>query len=264
MLTEARVLDILVRLGWLAAKAAAPKAINAAVKRFQEFYGLESDGEIGPVTTRAIVDRVNCGCGNRDVENARAGVCQWETANISYYVAATPSGLSEEEARDAYRRAWNSWEEVCGLVVTETANRNQAHVVMDVGRGRRAGFDGRSGTLAWSELPCGTKQVLQRYDLDEVYGTSSAGGRIILENVACHEIGHAIGISHISPSAGRALMNPTYSPNVPAPLGPDIAEAVSRYGKKSATPTLPPTTGKQVVITITDAKLITVDGKPLG
>lgn len=259
MLTTAIIAETLIRLGWMG--DADP--IADAIKRFQAFYGIADSGDVDPITERALVNRVLYGCGNSDAQQT-GNICKWGTVNVSYFVARTPSGLTPDEARDAYRRAWTSWEEVCGLKVTEVKDASRANVVMDVGRGRRSDFDGPSGVLAWSQMPCGGgQQLLQRYDLDESFGLTAAGGRIVLENVACHEIGHAIGISHIAPSMGQALMNPTYSSRIPKPLELDIAEATRRYGKSTGTPPTPPPNEKQVTITIKGFEAIEVNGKPL-
>jgi hypothetical protein len=258
MLNPIAVARVLEGLGWLAANEA---LTGAALERLQKWFGLDPTGQLDVETERVIADRVLYGCGNADHQQS-ATICKWPTTRISYHVVRTPTSLPEEQARAAYRRAWESWEEVCGLKVTEVSDPNRANVLMDVGRGRRSGFDGQSGVLAWSELPCGNPvQLTQRYDLDERFGTTVGGGTILLENVACHEIGHAIGINHIAPALGQALMNPTYSSRVAKPLALDVNEATKRYGKSTSAPTTPPTE-RQVTITIKDPGAITINGKP--
>lgn len=257
MLTEAFIAETLFRLGW----KGADEALSSALAKFQGFYGLDQSGEVDKLTERAIAERVFYGCGNADNEQS-GKVCKWNSKEISYHVARTPSGLNEVEAKACYRRAWESWEKVCGIRVTEVPNPERANVLMDVGRGRRADFDGPSGVLAWSQMPCGGQtQLLQRYDLDETFGVTPARGVILLENVACHEIGHALGISHIAPSLGQALMNPTYSARIAKPLALDIEEATKRYGKGASLPPTDPAP-KQVTIVIQDPGVITINGRP--
>lgn len=61
--------------------------------------------------------------------------------------------------------------------------------------------------------------------------------RIDLGRVACHELGHVLGIPHIQ--AGN-LMQPTYSYSIWTPQAGDIAEAQGRYGKPVNAPPTPP------------------------
>lgn len=135
------------------------------------------------------------------------------------------------------------WNRVCGLVMQLSTNRKSAHIVIDTGH-----IDGPMGTLAWSELPCGfTKaqwRVLQQmYDTGDIYviADNPPGNRVDFVRVACHEIGHAIGISHIN--VGN-LLAPMYSAQIRWPQRGDIMEAVMRYGQyegeEEPVTTLPP------------------------
>lgn len=271
MLTEAAAIGLLVKLGYLDRVNAAAKAVREAIATFQRYYALPENGELNRLVIDKMETRVAIGCGVPDIQHATAsgGICKWPTPDVRYFIKNLPQGIGEAEARGCYARAWSSWNAVSGLRAVEVESESQAHVVMDVGRGKRMGFDGPSGVLAWSELPCGTSQVLQRYDLDEQWGVSATSGRIALENVACHEIGHALGISHIAPSLGRALMNPTYSPNVPKPLDLDIAEARKRYGNPATPQPGPqpgptPTPGKRITIVIDNVMGPITVTPPLG
>lgn len=267
---QLQVVDLLKRLGWIAAELApqiTPPVVSAAIAAFQAFHGLDQTGDLSPATERTLGERVYRGCGCPDIQRAtlEGRLCRWPTGRVAYYIARTPGGVDPDAARQCYRNAWNSWRAVSGLDPFEVDTAEAAQVVMDVGRGSRNGFDGPNGTLAWSELPCGAQQVLQRYDLAEDWATAApAAGRILLENVACHEIGHAIGLDHIAPQRGRALMNPIYSASVPKPLALDAADAVMRYGQPAAapappvgptpptppTPTGPPATKRKITIEI--------------
>lgn len=260
MLLQAQLAKVLISLGHMVKEGEiTPESILQGIKSFQEFYGLKVDGDYGRVTERTLLTRLQLGCGCPDIMKAGTSLCKWPMNTVSYFVASTPNGISADDAKQAYRRAWDSWEKVCGLKAVEVTSAKLANVVMQTGRGQRAGFDGPMGVLAWSQLPCGaskTTQLVQQYDLDEKWGISTSGGAILLENVACHEIGHAIGLDHIKANLGTALMNPIYSPNVPRPLPLDIAEVVERYGQPSPktpdpTPTPTPTPPlKRIVIQV--------------
>ncbi|NIQ12984.1 MAG: matrixin family metalloprotease, partial [Candidatus Dadabacteria bacterium] len=80
----------------------------------------------------------------------------------------------------------------------------------------------------------------QKYDTTEnwVVLNHPPSNRIDIVRVACHEIGHVIGIPHIG--AGN-LMAPHYSQQIRDPQAGDISEAVSRYGRPLPTPEPEPT-----------------------
>lgn len=266
MIDQAKAVDVLTRLGWLAVKAITPEAIHTAFELFQRFNGIEATGSLDGATERTLVNRIFNGCGVPDIARSSAGrLCQWPKVEVAYFIHAVPSGIDANEAKECYRRAWVSWNAVCGLKAYEVDSVDKANVVMSTGRGRRSNFDGPSGTLAWSELPCeNARQLQQRYDLDESWATSApAGGRILLENVACHEIGHAIGLDHIAPSRGKALMNPVYSSSVPRPLNLDIEESRRRYGSPTATPAPSPTPSPVPTPGAKQKVVITIEGHAL-
>lgn len=180
-------------------------------------------------------------CGVTDAEFARfAGVlCKWPRQDISYAITGWIPELTQSEYRATVRAAFDSWEAVCGIHADEVQSTN-ANILISAGRGRRSNFDGPSGVLAWCELPCGNPtQVRLLLDLDENWTTKLTGGsgQILVQNVLAHELGHGLGLEHITNA--KALMNPTYDPKVPGPLAPDVAQVVLRYGA-SRPRTLPP------------------------
>lgn len=92
------------------------------------------------------------------------------------------------------------------------------------------------GVLAQSELANGRDgRKTQQYDSTERWVVSDrpANAQIDLARVACHELGHFIGIPHIA--AGN-LLQPTYDVRIRGPQGGDIAEARARYGPPAVKP----------------------------
>lgn len=171
----------------------------------------------------------NCVCGVRDSEMARDSICRWPSPDITYAITGIVPGWSKEQYRAVVRESFDSWQRVCGIQAREI-DTSDANLIISVGRGRRSNFDGPGGTLAWCELPCGNvRQCLLRMDLDERWTQD------LVPKVLKHEIGHGIGIKHIDPRIGRALMNPVISEiSEPQPL--DIAEAVKLYGPAIVAP----------------------------
>jgi len=171
-------------------------------------------------------------CGNPDYMGA-SGSCKWHQKEITWTITGQVPGISPPQLKDAYELAWSYWAEVCDLKPRYVSSTSQAMVVMDSGR-----IDGPGKTLAWSEMPCGRVNSLdQKYDTTEkwIIAENPRNG-IDMVRVAAHEIGHAIGIPHIS---NGNLMAPTYNRNVRKPQAGDIDEAVFRYGKPKVDPVDP-------------------------
>ena len=90
-------------------------------------------------------------------------------------------------------------------------------------------------------------------------------GKLDLARVACHELGHLLGMDHISGPV--ALLNPTYNPNVRKPQAADIAQVVSRYGRPvqepaptpPARPTPPPASGQRTVTLVIQGDVKEID-----
>jgi hypothetical protein len=158
--------------------------------------------------------------------------CLWPFADVKIFASGLLGGVDLAEATEQAIQGWNR---VCGIRLALVANAGEAHIVVTQGR-----IDGPMGTLAWSELPCGFtpnqwRKLKQQYDTGEMWtiAENPPGNKIDAVRVLRHEIGHAIGISHIA--AGN-LMAPTYSASIRDVQRGDVLEAVSRYGKPAAVP----------------------------
>jgi hypothetical protein len=239
--------------------AAAAGNLRDAVKAFQGQFGtLEQDGNIGPKTLRAMsVPR--CGLADHIEE---AGVLRrwpardWIKNPLTYRIATWVDGLPQATQRSIYQAAWGSWEAICGIATQEV--NDDEDITISTGRGRQHQFDGPGQTLAWAELPSGqgNNRLTMRFDLDENWIGQRGQRGILLQNVAAHEFGHLLGISHSSIST--ALMAPFYSESVAGPqANDDVVQGQKRYGKplERGEPTQPDNPDEIVTIRLKRAAL---------
>lgn len=248
-------IDYLSFFGYIAVellKNMSRKDLEKAVKTFQRWFGLKADGVVGPKTLRAM-EIPRCGC--PDVLDADNGVhkqylkmqavieenmAKWNKTGLTYAVHSYVGGrLSKTRQLEIFAGAMKAWDDVCGVEIRPTGNVQRADLVLSTGSGRRHNFDGRGGTLAWAYLPNGRdNQLLMRFDLAETWIDNPRDRGILLFNVACHEFGHMLGLTH-SKKRG-ALMAPYYNPNVAVPQwDDDIPRVEARYGKDTADPEPP-------------------------
>jgi hypothetical protein len=225
-LDQNKLVGRLVRLGWAVAKElVTPENIARVLEKYQEYHGLTSN--VSAIARHLEEPRF---CALPEVAEARGQVCKWPHKDVTWTVIAGLRRVADADLVAAYAEAWARWARVCGVRPVYRSNDRTVNVLM----GAR-NIDGSMGVLAESQLPCGVGsngQLQQWYDTGEAWVISDTPGQreIDLIRVACHEIGHVIGLDHIPPSLGVALLNPTYSRNIKGPTGLDVQEARSRYG----------------------------------
>lgn len=209
---------------WREVKNTRGKELAAAIKAYQSFNNLEATGTVEPKTAHKIA---HPRCGLPDFNLTMGGKeCIWPMKQITYYQSINLPGLTKEQVAEAYAIAFSQWAEVCDIEPVLANSHRTANIYAKSGVGRAHGLDDRGGTLAWSELPCGVSENIQ---LDQMYDEAEAWSFNMAVAVMCHELGHALGLPHLT---GGNLMAPYYDPNVTAPQAGDIKEIVKLYGKR--------------------------------
>jgi hypothetical protein len=216
-----------------AVRRATDQELRVALGAFHKQAGLLGDGWAGPATYRGLTEQRFCAL--PDVMPLQEQLCKWQNAEVPWSFNGRLGTLPDATVKEAFEWAWGEWAKVCKIKPFFVPAAAQAKVIVSFGR-----IDGASGTLAWSELPCGADRVRrQLFDSQEawVLDVNPARFRIDLGRVACHEIGHVLGLPHLS---NGNLMQPMYDPNIRTPQAGDITEVVARYGKPDVAPPPPP------------------------
>lgn len=147
--------------------------------------------------------------------------------NLMIFAAGNVGQVPLDLAIELALKAWN---DVCGVRMSMSTNPKTAHLVLEVGP-----IDGPGKVLAQNELPVGffgpanVRQLRGLYDSSErvVLADNPPSDKLDLGRIARHELGHFLGISHITDGN---LMAPTYSSRIRLPQNGDILEARARYG----------------------------------
>lgn len=165
-----------------------------------------------------------------DVSVRRNNTATWQ-------LAGDLANFGRDSLRAAIQLAFDTWSGVANCSAKEASPGETPDLILSTVR-----LDGPQGVLADCELPGPTIQHL-RMDTSEKWiiqlGPGVPQGKIDIERVLTHELGHFWGIGHIS---NGNLMAPTYSTSIDKPQSGDVQEITSRYGPPQTTP-VPPTPG---------------------
>lgn len=204
------------------------KDMQDAVASWQSYRPLKVDGHFGDVCAMVQVQEEGLRCRCPDVMERRAKLSEWpEACQREITTAHMLNGLTFEDSSRTIENAWDyaigRWNLVSGIVLNR-ANWNEAKIRATANRES-------SGILAWSYLP--NNNCAER--LTQSYNNRVRWRWLLLWATICHEIGHAIGLSH----GGRGIMQPAHDSTVNELGSWDIAQAVKRYGPAITPPPIP-------------------------
>ena len=178
-------------------------------------------------------------CGRHEALIDNLNTQPWPNKQITWNIDTSgyTGPLTHEQVVEAFDIAWKAWAR--DLDITPRYVQAAAGAMV---QSKFGSIDGPSNVLAWSELADGTnKAKAQMYDKAEAWTISEqpAQATIDLVRVACHEIGHVLGLVHDN-VGNKALMEPTYSRTIRLPTARDVERAISLgYKRRINTPTNP-------------------------
>lgn len=174
-------------------------------------------------------------CGARPQELARAarGVMRWNRQrSLEWCIADRLPGMEFEQQIEQTKWAFQQWQEATNgyFTFTQVTSTAKADIVITSRRIDRAG-----GVLAEMQLPPGDdRQLTGWFDLSEQWNRS-----IQYPLVCLHELGHAMGMDHIS--GALAVLNPIYNPQLGKLQPADVATLLRIYPEAATfTPPKPP------------------------
>ncbi|XP_023162651.1 matrix metalloproteinase-14 isoform X2 [Drosophila hydei] len=222
----------------------------SAIQEFQSFAGLNITGELDDETMKlmslprcGVRDRVGTG-DSRSKRYALQG-SRWRVKNLTYKISKYPKRLKRNDVDAEIARAFAVWSEDTDLTFTRKTS-GPVHIeikFVESEHGDGDAFDGQGGTLAHAFFPVFGGDA--HFDDAELWTIGSPRGTNLFQ-VAAHEFGHSLGLSHSDQSS--ALMAPFYRGFEPVfKLDEDDKAAIqSLYGRKTNqyTPTnaFPPST----------------------
>lgn len=157
----------------------------------------------------------------------QAQAARWPTDRITYSVDyASARGLnpplSDDAIRAALRQAAGWWADNLLLEFVEVPAGGPALIPIRFER-----IDGPANVLAEAYLANGTLDPKPlRFDSSERWTPGAPAANLVsLPTVACHELGHSLGLSHDAPQA-LAVMRPSYTAAIPREQERDVGRAV--------------------------------------
>ncbi|XP_075169786.1 matrix metalloproteinase 1 isoform X2 [Haematobia irritans] len=209
-----------------------------AVQDFQSFAGLNVTGELDEETMQlmskprcGVRDKVGFGTDSRSKRYALQG-SRWRVKALTYKISKYPKRLKRSDVDTEVSKAFSVWSEYTDLTFTAKAT-GPVHIeikFVESEHGDGDAFDGVGGTLAHAFFPVFGGDA--HFDDAELWTVNSPRGTNLFQ-VAAHEFGHSLGLSHSD--VRSALMAPFYRGYEPVfKLDTDDVLAIQAlYGKKS-------------------------------
>ncbi|XP_038208860.1 matrix metalloproteinase-14 isoform X10 [Zerene cesonia] len=208
-----------------------------AIAEFQSFAGLNTTGELDEETIN-VMSLPRCGVrdkvgfGESRAKRYALQGSRWRVKNLTYKISKYPSRLNRAEVDAELAKAFNVWSDYTDLTFTQKRS-GQVHIEIRFEKGEHGDgdpFDGPGGTLAHAYFPVYGGDA--HFDDAEMWSINSRRGTNLFQ-VAAHEFGHSLGLSHSD--VRSALMAPFYRGYDPAfQLDQDDIQGIQAlYGHKT-------------------------------
>ncbi|CAG0888863.1 unnamed protein product [Cyprideis torosa] len=166
---------------------------------------------------------------------------RWRVKQLTYKISKYPTRLTDDEVDKEVQRAFDVWTKYTPLTFTRKKS-GDVHIDVRFERGEHGDgdpFDGRGGTLAHAYFPIYGGDA--HFDDQEIWTINSYSGTNLFQ-VAAHEFGHSLGLSHSD--VRDSLMAPFYREYKPSfeLHQDDIRGIQALYGSKEEESGTPSTT----------------------
>jgi len=211
--------------------------LTKAIQEFQAFAGLNVTGDLNQETIElmntprcGVKDKIGFGTSSRSKRYALQG-SRWRVKDLTYKISKYPRNLDKADTDKVVKEAFGVWASVTPLTFTQKKS-GPVHIEIRFERGEHGDgdpFDGPGGTLAHAFFPVYGGDA--HFDDAEKWTVNSYRGTNLFQ-VAAHEFGHSLGLSHSDVKA--ALMAPFYRGYEPSfELHDDDIQAIQElYGEK--------------------------------
>jgi peptidoglycan hydrolase-like protein with peptidoglycan-binding domain len=208
-----------------------------ALKRFQQFAGLEATGQVDEATRDAMNAKR---CGNMDtspVGEFVTGAGKWQTKHLTYSFQNYTNDIPNSTIRWAIDEAFSFWSAETPLRFRRVANGTTGDIIIRFVEGAHGDgypFDGPSNVLAHAFYPFNPDPIRgdSHFDDAESWTVNVPSAGFDLVTVAAHEFGHALGLRHSADSS--ALMYWAYQGPHRYLSSDDIQGIQSLYGGPGA------------------------------